>query len=62
MGESEARDMKMLCGMISRNLQLANALMARGARVYPALQEGGRHCEEDWREQTAAFMRFLWLE
>ncbi len=62
MGESEARDMKMLCGMVSRNLQLANALMARGARVYPALQEGGRHCEEDWREQTAAFMRFLWLE
>ena len=62
MGEEEARDKKMLSGMVSRSLQLSNHLMNRGARVYPFLQEGGRHCEEDWRAQTAEFMRFLWLE
>ena len=62
LGEEEARDKKMLSGMIGRCLQLTNLLMARGARVYPFLQESGRHCEEDWRTQTAEFMRFLWLE
>ena len=61
-GEEEARDKKMLSGMIGRSLQVSNLLMSRGARVYPFLQEGGRYCEEDWRAQTAEFMRFLWLE
>ena len=36
--------------------------MDKHARVYPFLQQGGRHCEEDWRAQTEAFMHFLWLE
>lgn len=62
LGENEARDMRMLSGMVSRTLQISNLLMARGVRVYPYVQEGGRHCEEDWRAQTAEFMRFLWLE
>ena len=62
LGENEARDKKMLSGMVGRCLQLANGLMARGAHAYPVLQENGRHCEEDWRVQTAEFMRFLWLE
>ena len=44
------------------NLTLANTLMDKHARVYPFLQQGGRHCEEDWRAQTEAFMHFLWLE
>ena len=62
LGEEEARDQKMLSGMVSRSLQIANHLMSRGARVYPFLQEGGRHCEADWRMQIPEFMRFLWLE
>jgi len=62
LGEEESRDKKMLSGMVCRCLQLSNHLMSRGVRVYPFLQEGGRHCEEDWRAQTAEFMRFLWLE
>jgi len=61
-GEKEARDQRMLAGMVGRSLQLSNVLMGRGMRVYPYLQEGGRHCEEDWRTQTSEFMRFLWLE
>lgn len=62
LGENEARDQRMLAGMVSRSLQIGHALMRRGARVYSYLQEEGRHCEEDWRAQVSAFMRFLWLE
>ena len=61
-GEVEARDQKMLSGMVSRSLQISNHLMSRGARIYLFLQEGGRHCEEDWCLQIPEFMRFLWLE
>ena len=62
LGESEARDKKMLAHMVCGNLTIANTLMDKHARVYPFLQQGGRHCEEDWRAQTEAFMHFLWLE
>lgn len=62
MGEHEARDQSMLAHMTAQQLAVANALMAQGARVYPYLQLGGRHCEADWRAQTEGFMRFLWLE
>ena len=61
-GENEARDKKMLAHMVCSNLTIANTLMDKHARVYPFLQQGGRHCEEDWRAQTEAFMHFLWLE
>ena len=61
-GENEARDKKMLAHMVCSNLTIANPLMDKHARVYPFLQQGGRHCEEDWRAQTEAFMHFLWLE
>ncbi len=61
-GENEARDAKMLAHMAACNLEVANTLMRKQARVHPFLQQGGRHCEEDWRAQTAEFMRFLWLE
>ena len=62
MGENEARDRKTLAHMMARNLTVSNLLMERGLRVYPYLQEGGRHCEEDWSRQTAEFLHFLWLE
>ena len=61
-GENEARDKKALAHMTAQSLEIANVLMAKGARVYPYMQEDGRHCEEDWCRQTAEFMRFLWLE
>ena len=61
-GENEARDKKMLTHMTAQSLEIANVLMAKGARAYLFLQEDGRHCEEDWQKQTAEFMRFLWLE
>ena len=61
-GENEARDKKMLTHMTAQSLAVANDLMGKGARVYPFIQEDGRHCEEDWQKQTAEFMRFLWLE
>lgn len=61
-GENEARDKKSLTHMTTQGLEIANCLMAKGVRVFPCLQEDGRHCEEDWTKQTAEFMRFLWLE
>lgn len=61
-GENEARDKKALAHMVKRNLTVSNLLMRRGLRVYPYLQENGRHCEEDWSRQAAEFLRFLWLE
>ena len=61
-GENEARDKKSLTHITAQSLEIANVLMAKGARVYPFIQEDGRHCEEDWQKQTAEFMRFLWLE
>ena len=61
-GENEARDKKTLTHMTVQSLEIANCLMAKNLRVYPFLQEEGRHCEEDWKKQTAEFMRFLWLE
>lgn len=61
-GENEARDKKSLAHITMQSLDVANSLMASGARVYAYLQEEGRHCEEDWKKQTAEFMRFLWLE
>lgn len=62
LGENEARDKKALANMTLRTLEIANLLMARGLRVYPHLQEDGRHCEADWSRQAAEFLRFLWLE
>lgn len=61
-GECEARSAKALVPMTVEHLTLAGAMTAGGARVYPLLQEGGRHCEEDWARQIGEFMRFLWLE
>lgn len=61
-GENEARDKRALTHLSLQSLTLANSLMEKGARVFPWLQEDGRHCEEDWSRQTAQFMRFLWLE
>ena len=61
-GENEARDKKALTHITAQSLEIANVLMCKGARVYPFIQEDGRHCEEDWKKQTAEFMRFLWLE
>lgn len=61
-GENEARDQRLLARTTAQSLTAANLLMAKGARVYPYLQEDGRHCEEDWRRQVPEFMRFLWLE
>lgn len=61
LGENEARDKRMLTHMVVNHLTVANTLMDRQARVCTVLEPGGRHCEEDWRAQTEAFMRFLWL-
>lgn len=61
-GENEARDKRTLTHTTCQSLTLSNLLMEKGARVYPHLQEEGRHCEEDWSRQAAEFMRFLWLE
>lgn len=62
MGENEARDQRMLAHRTGQMLAVSNLLMSRQVRVYPYLQEEGRHCEEDWSRQTAEFLRFLWLE
>lgn len=62
LGESEARDRKMLAHLVACNLTIGNILQSKNAHVYPALLEGGRHCEADWKAQTPEFMRFLWLE
>ena len=61
-GECETRDARALAHASAQRLEIANLLMAQGARVYPYLQEEGRHCEADWSRQTGEFMRFLWLE
>ena len=61
-GEQETRDKKSLAHLTRQSLTLSNLLMRHGARVYPWLQENGRHCEEDWSSQTEEAMRFLWLE
>lgn len=62
LGENEARDRKMLAHLVACNLTVCNILQGKHARVYPYLLEGGRHCEADWKTQTAEFMHFLWLE
>lgn len=62
LGAEEARDKQDLTRAVSDTLTLANALTRSGARVYPYLQERGRHCEADWSLQAPEFMRFLWLE
>lgn len=61
-GECESRDARSLAHTSAQHLEIANLLMAQGARVYPYLQEEGRHCEADWSRQTGEAMRFLWLE
>ena len=61
-GACESRDARSLAHTTAQHLEIANLLMAQGARVYPYLQEEGRHCEADWSRQTGEFMRFLWLE
>lgn len=61
-GECEVKHKKALAHETAQMLTICNHLMRYGARTYPYLQEEGRHCEADWREQTAEFMRFLWLE
>lgn len=61
-GECEVRQKKALAREMIQMLTICNHLMRCGARTYPYIQEEGRHCETDWREQTAEFMRFLWLE
>ena len=61
-GECESRDARTLAHASAQHLEIANLLMAQGARVYPYLQEEGRHCEADWSRQTGEAMRFLWLE
>ena len=61
-GENEVKQKKAFARAAIEMLTIANALMRCGARAYPVVQEEGRHCERDWREQTEEFMRFLWLE
>ena len=61
-GECEVKHKKALGRETAQMLTICNHLMRCGARTYPFVQEDGRHCEADWRAQTAEFMRFLWLE
>lgn len=62
LGGAEARDRRALERDVAQMLHIACALMRKGARVHPFLQEGGRHCEADWSAQAPAFLRFLWQE
>ena len=61
-GADEARDKPSLAALAAGMLDLSNRLTRCGARVYPFLQERGRHCEADWSLQAPEFMRFLWME
>lgn len=61
-GADESRDQASLAASVAHMLTLCNALVRDGARVYPHLQEHGRHCEADWSLQAPEFMRFLWME
>ena len=62
LGGAEARDRRALERDVAQMLNIACALMRKGARVHPFLQEGGRHCEADWSAQAPSFLRFLWQE
>ncbi len=62
LGGAEPRDRRALAREAGGLLELANALMRRGARVESRILPEGRHCEADWSAQAPEFMRFLWRE
>lgn len=48
--------------MARQNARVRRLLLEQGAgRCELYVQQGGRHCEEDWEKQNRRFMEFLWM-
>lgn len=44
------------------NVEIAQRLEEKGARVHLRCMQGGRHCEADWEKLVPEFMDFLWMD
>lgn len=61
-GSREYPSAEELAAATACNLHLSHILTEQGARTYPYLHVGGRHCEADWAEEVPRFMHYLWME
>ncbi len=59
-GSNESRDKNGLAYSTNNQLEIAHALMLKGALTYPHLVVGGRHNESTWEQQVPVFMDYLW--
>lgn len=61
-GSAECASHAALTAATDLNLRLSHILTEKGARTYPYLHVGGRHCEADWAEEVPRFLHYLWME